>query len=323
MKHFELGEGLLMNETLKAVTVTLNPAIDRTVRIPGFTAGAVNRVESMQSHPGGKGVNVAAVLADLGLSTAATGFLGRENAVVFETLFIHKKIEDRFVKIPGGTRQCIKIEDPVQEQMTEVNFPGLVPSPMDVEFLEVLVPSLQTSWVVLSGSVPGGMEADIYQRLTLALKAKGRKVLLDTSGAPFSQGLLATPSVIKPNAAELAEHVGRPLAGVAEVLAAAREVLAGGVELVIVSMGAEGALYVTEDEVLTAKPPPMEVRSTVGAGDAMVAGTVAGLVQGLALADCARLATACAMDVIRKVGPGLSARAAVEGRLGEIKIAKV
>jgi 1-phosphofructokinase len=106
------------------VTVTLNPAIDRTVTIRNFTAGAVNRVEQERSNPGGKGVNVASALSDYGYQVAVTGFLGRENSAPFEELFARKKIADRFVRIAGRTRMGIKITDPTLHQTTDINFPG-------------------------------------------------------------------------------------------------------------------------------------------------------------------------------------------------------
>ena len=121
----------MKNEVRKfdVVTVTLNPAIDRTVTIRNFTAGAVNRVEQERSIPGGKGVNVPTALADYGHQVAVTGFLGRENSAPFEDLFARKKIEDRFVRIAGRTRVGIKITDPALHQTADINFPGPPPAP--------------------------------------------------------------------------------------------------------------------------------------------------------------------------------------------------
>src|SRR3712207_3957269 len=113
--------------TYDVLTVTLNPAIDRTVTIHGFAAGGVDRVEQVQQNPGGKGVNVAVTLADAGHSAAVTGFLGRENIASFEQLFAQKQIDDRFVRIAGQTRVGIKIVDPAQQQTTDINFPGFTP----------------------------------------------------------------------------------------------------------------------------------------------------------------------------------------------------
>src|SRR5579862_2229837 len=119
----------------EVVTVTLNPAIDRTVTISNFTAGAVNRAEHVRSNPGGKGVNVAAALADYGRRVAVTGFLGRDNPGSFETLFQEKGIADHFVRIAGQTRVGIKIMDPARQQTTDINFPGEEPSSDDYELL--------------------------------------------------------------------------------------------------------------------------------------------------------------------------------------------
>src|SRR4051794_15138192 len=124
-----------LQRAIEVVTVTLNPAIDRTVTIPNFAAGKVNRVEQMQQNPGGKGVNVASILADYGHAVAVTGFLGGENCASFEELFARKRIADQFVRIAGQTRVGIKISDSVQQQTTDINFPGQAPTPADLDTL--------------------------------------------------------------------------------------------------------------------------------------------------------------------------------------------
>jgi 1-phosphofructokinase len=143
----------------EVVTLTLNPAIDQTVTIPSFAAGAVNRVERVRQDPGGKGVNVASALADAGHRVAVTGFLGRDNAVPFETLFAAKGIDDHFVRIAGQTRVGIKIVDPLQQQTTDLNFPGQAPTAADCAELVARLAALDTPWVVMAGSVPPGVYA--------------------------------------------------------------------------------------------------------------------------------------------------------------------
>jgi 1-phosphofructokinase len=311
-----------MSQTVRIATVTLNPAIDQTVSVPDFKAGAVNRVQQTQSDPGGKGVNVAWFLSDYGFPVTVTGFLGEENTIIFERLFARKKIEDRFVRIAGSTRTGIKIIDAVNQETTDLNFPGQAPTPENVQTLFQVVSELTEScdWFVLAGSIPTDVSAEIYGELVQLIRRKGRNVALDTSGSSLDQALSAAPTLVKPNIHELEELEGRSLNTQARVIQAARNWLEKGLQTVIVSMGAEGAIFVEVDEVVLAQPPRVTVKSTVGAGDAMVSGTVAGKTQGYSLAECARLATAFSTSAISQVGAGLPAMEAIEHLKGQVKI---
>ncbi len=200
---------------MRIATLSLNPAIDQTARVPSFTAGRVNRVEWEQSDAGGKGVNVASFLADAGLQVAATGLFGSANIEPFLELFARKGIDDRCVRLAGRTRVNVKITDPVLDQVTDINFPGLSPTAADLARLTKTLDQLlaKIDWLVLSGSVPAGVPSDIYAGLIDQLQARGKQVLLDASGAPFAEAVSHGPDIIKPNIDELAELVGRPLAG--------------------------------------------------------------------------------------------------------------
>jgi 1-phosphofructokinase len=285
---------------LQAVTITLNPAVDCTVTIPRFASGAVNRVETVQDRAGGKGVNVALALSGMEHRVAATGFLGEENRALFDKAFHDAQVADYFVHLPGSTRVGIKIVDDVRKETTDINFPGLAPSAAELKRLTDGIGQLSASWFVLSGSLPEGLDAATYGTLIRALRARGCKVALDTSGEPLKLALEAVPHIIKPNVDELSALLGTMLDTREKIIHAARELLGRGVELVVVSMGAEGALFVTQHELITAVPPDMPVRSTVGAGDAMVAGIISGALRGLSLADLARLATASSMRVLAR-----------------------
>jgi len=311
-----------MNQNARIATVTLNPAIDRTVFVPNFKAGQVNRVEREQSDAGGKGVNVASVLADFGFAMAATGFLGAENSYIFEQLFARKKIEDRFVRITGRTRTGIKIIDEVHQETTDLNFPGQAPSEADVASLFQLVEGLTADypWFVLAGSIPAGVSSSLYRNLIEIIKAKGRAVALDTSGEGLHRALPAAPTLIKPNLDELRELTGQSLSTQARVVEAAQSLLRQGIQTVVISMGAEGAIFVEADEVVLAQPPQVAVVSTVGAGDAMVSGTVAGKTLGLSLAECARLATAFSANTVSQVGSGLPSLDVIENLKSQVTL---
>jgi len=309
-----------MSQTVKIATVTLNPTIDQTVFIPNFRAGEVNRVAQTQFDPGGKGVNVAWFLADYGFPISVTGFLGEENIQIFERLFTRKKIQDRFVRIDGRTRSNIKIVDEVNQETTDINFPGQPPTATDIQTLFQIVAEMtkDCSWFVLAGSIPAGCQPDIYGELVKLIKGRDRAVALDTSGEALRLALPAAPTLVKPNIDELQELEGRPLETETEVIRAAQSWLAQGMETVVVSMGAAGALFVAENEVIMAQPPKVTVKSTVGAGDAMVSGTVAGKSRGASLAECARLGTAFSLSAISRVGAGLPSLEVIEEFMNQV-----
>ena len=292
----------------RIATVTLNPAIDQTISVPNFAVDQVNRVTTSRTDPGGKGINVASILADYGLPVAVTGFLGKENTHLFEELFARKAIQDRFVRIAGHTRTGIKVIDEANGTTTDINFPGQPPTDANIQDLLTTVDELTQScgWFVLSGSIPASAPVDLYKQLVARIRSAGRKVALDTSGPGLRAALPAGPTLIKPNIHEMEEVIGRSLADRAEIVAEAqlwRQ--AYSIDVVEVSMGAEGALLVTGESARHAQTPSVTVKSTVGAGDAMMSGLVAGLYQDLDLTACARLATAFAAGAITFVGSGL------------------
>lgn len=304
----------------KIATITLNPAIDQTVSIPYFQAGEVNRVEWEQSDPGGKGVNVASFLRDFGFSVAASGFLGIDNPDLFHHFFEQKGIENRFVAIAGKTRINVKIIDAAQDQVTDINFPGQAPSDRDLAALHQTIQELATEcdWFVLSGSLPAGVSTDIYGKLIADLNAQGKTVVLDASGASLQQAVDFAPYAIKPNLDELQQLVERSLQTESEIIQAARSLLSKGIHCVAVSMGAKGAIFVEADEVIYARPPKLQVVTTVGAGDAMTSGLITGKLRGLSLTDCARLATAFSMGALSQVGPRLPPQATIEAFMNEV-----
>lgn len=313
----------MKTDRFAVVTVTLNPAIDRTVTISNFTAGAVNRVETARSNAGGKGVNVASMLAQSGVQVAVTGFLGRENASSFEQLFERLHIADYFVRIAGQTRTGIKIVDPVLRQTTDINFPGPAASPADQAAFNQQLSLLDASCFVLAGSLPPGIEPTIYRELITGLRVRGRRVVLDASGESLPLALEARPHLIKPNIHELSELLGRPLPDIAAVVSAARELVARGIETVVVSMGKDGACLVTAQEAIVARPPDVEVSSTVGAGDAMVAGLVAAQALQLSLTATARLATAFSVHALTRTASDADFSQAIEAILPQVTINQI
>ncbi len=289
---------------MKIATVTLNPALDQTVRVDHFRPDTVNYGQTMEFTAGGKGINVASFLADAGFAPGVTGFLGQDNADIFERFFARKGLEDHFIRIPGSTRIGVKIVDEANQQTTDINMPGLPPSPQAMAQLAQTIEQLATTcdWFVLSGTLPPDLPAATYATLIRQLKASGKQIVLDTSREALREGVQAGPTIVKPNLDELRHLTGLPLVDEPAIELAARQLLKQGIQMVVVSMGENGALFVDAAMTVVALPPQVTVKSTVGAGDAMVAGLLVGQSQGLSLADCARLATAFSLERITQPG---------------------
>ena len=312
------------------LTVTLNPAIDQTVHLTELVPGTVHRAQRAEQHAGGKGVNVAGCLSDWRRAEEppiiATGFLGRINAPTFQSFFDGKGIVDRFIRLPGQTRRNIKLVDEATGDTTDINLPGLTPQPAHLDELRAVLDAEAQSGatVVLSGSLPPDLPDTTYRDLVRRLRKRGAQVVLDTSGLPFREALAvpadALPWAIKPNQYELEEWAGKPFADLGEMVQVALMLCRRGIGLVIVSRGAEGALFVSERHVLLGHPPLLDVTSTVGAGDALVAGAVAAVREKADPERVARMALAFAAAKLAQVGPSLPDRDAVLTQMGNMKI---
>ena len=315
-----------MSDGPQVLTIALNPALDHTIEVDRLRQGEVNRATRMEAQVGGKGFNVASCLADFGIPTAVTGLLGRDNAALFEALFRAKGIADRCLRLDGCTRVNTKLVDPSTGQTTDINLPGpALTADVRRALLESLLARIDEAlatvrWVVLAGSLPPDWPDDTYRLLARHVRRGGGKVALDASGPALAAGLGAAPDLIKPNRAELAELTGARLAGLDAVVAAARGLLAGGPGIVAVSMGGDGALFLDREQALLAHPAQVDLISTVGAGDAMVAGMVAAQLAGLPLAECARLATAFAAAKLARLGPHLPAPGVVRELAATVRI---
>ncbi|CAO3360027.1 1-phosphofructokinase [Azospirillum melinis] len=310
------------------VTVTLNPAIDQTITVEALKPGSVHRAKAVRHNAGGKGVNVASCLADWGTPVAATGLLGTGNAAPFEALFQAKGIADAFLRLPGETRVNIKIADLAANDTTDINLPGLSADASAIDRVRETVLGLVEPGtpVLLAGSLPEGLPADAYAALTADLAAAGARVVLDSSGAPLAAALASTgalPHSIKPNRHELEDWAGRPLPTNADLLDAARDLHRRGVSVVVVSLGADGALFVDGAQALHGRLPPVQALSTVGAGDAMVAGLIAAFQQDGGLEDVARLSVAFAAAKLGCFGPNLPDPATVRSLAAQVALTPI
>ena len=295
---------------MKIATVTLNPAIDQTVRVDNFRPNRVNRAQAISFDASGKGVNVASFLADYGHDIAVTGYLGQANVNIFEQFFASKGIDDCFVRIPGNTRINVKVVDEVNQQTTDINMPGQTPPQEAMNTLLQTIEQLANScdWFVLSGSLPPHVPTTIYATIITQLKRQKKHIILDTSGEALRDGIEAGPTIVKPNIEELQHLMNHSLTSEAEIQQVAHQLLNEDIKLVVVSMGRQGAMLVEQATTLIATPPAITVKKTFGAGDAMVAGLVTAQIQGLSLADCGRLATAFSVGAIAHLSYNLPAR---------------
>lgn len=318
-------------EPARVVAVALNPALDHTIEVAGLRPGAVNRAVRMQVDVGGKAVNVVSCLSDFGVNAAVAGQLGRDNAALFEELFQRKKIANYCCYLDGLTRINTKLVDTVSGETTDLNMPGPEFSPAAAaDLLKQILDRItqltsQAAWVVLSGSLPPGMPANVYAAIVEPVQAAGGSVLLDTSGEPLRAALAAGPRIVKPNRHELAELLGRPLDSMEALVAGGQELLHAtpAPEWVVVSLGDEGALFLTREQVLLAQPLRMTVTSTVGAGDAMVAGLVAARLENLSLMESARLATAFSAAKLTRLGPHLPAPGEVRALAAQVVVSAI
>jgi 1-phosphofructokinase len=276
------------------VTVTLNPAIDKTLMVRSFTPGATNRATIERVQFGGKGINVARTVKYLGGDVIATGFVGAADHRDTRAMLARHAIDADFVPIEGETRVNLKVIDSVTDVETEINEPGFFVHPGAITALaaKLRVMAQKASVVVLSGSLPPGTPADLYAELIALVRAEGAQTMLDAAGAPLAHGLAAAPDLVKPNRAEAEALLAMPLASEESLAAAAERMMAMGARSVVISLGPGGALSASPTEMWRAHVPAIAARSTVGAGDAMMAALAHGLTRALSAADALRLAAA-------------------------------
>ncbi|WP_248918726.1 1-phosphofructokinase [Pseudomonas entomophila] len=293
----------------KILTLTLNPALDITVSLNHLRPGQVNRSQAQYSHAAGKGLNVAQVLADLGHDVTVGGFLGHDNLQPFEALIERRGFTDCFVRVPGETRSNIKLVE-ADGRVTDINGQG--PQVDEAAQADLLGKLAQVApghdAVVVAGSLPRGISPQWLRALLDTLKAQGLKVALDSSGEALRAGLQAKPWLVKPNTEELGDVLGLPVNTLAEQRAAAHSLLATGIEHVVVSQGEQGVSWFARGLALHAQPPRVQIASTVGAGDSLVAGMVHGLLQHEPAMDTLRRATAIAAQAVTQVGFGIDDR---------------
>lgn len=286
------------------VTVTMNPAIDKTVDVENFEAGGLNRILRVVSDAGGKGINVSKTICELGGKSIATGFVGGGAGSKIKGVLKEWGIAGDFVEVQGETRTNTKVVDP-QIGVTELNEPG---PKVAQEEMEELLKKLESyasedTLFVLAGSIPTGVDKRVYRTITERVHQKGAKVLLDADGELFAESLAAAPDMIKPNRDELERfyHLDyRP--SEKELIELGKRFLDQGISTVTISLGQMGALFISKEKVYKADALHVKAHSTVGAGDAMVAAMAYGWDHGMSMEDTAKLSVATSAGAVTTIG---------------------
>lgn len=304
------------------VTVTMNPAIDKTVEIDTLVPEGLNRIRKVEYDAGGKGINVSKTICELGGTSIATGFLGGNAGKTIENVLKARNIQHDFIWVEGETRTNTKVFEK-NGAVTELNEPG---PEITNEQVDELLEKLKTmadehTLFVLAGSVPKGVNKNIYARIIKLVHEKGAKVLMDADGELFKNALQAGPDIIKPNRVELEEYAGLDYrASQKELFKLAEQLKEEGVGNVAVSMGKSGALFVLGNQRISCPALSVKAHSTVGAGDAMVAALSYAWDSGMDPEDTVKLCMAASAGAVTTVGTKPPSRTLVDELIEQVVI---
>jgi len=308
-------------------TITLNPAIDKTILLEHFQYGAVNRVQSFREDMGGKGINVAKVLNGLGAETCAIGYIGKQNMENVNLLLKNERLATDFITVPGTTRTNTKIIESSTKTTTDINEAGFSVSRNHIDMMKTLIKEYaeKSDCLVFSGSIPAGADPDLYRQfMQEASRENHRKTILDAEGELLLSGLKAEPYLIKPNLFELETALNQKMDSHSDIVKAANQLSRDyHVDTVLVSMGGEGSILVTGDRAYFAKALKVDVKGTVGAGDSMLAGYLFGLTSSGDPRKALAWASVCGALAVSKVGTQSFGKEEAEALLDQVEISVV
>lgn len=307
------------------LTVTMNPAIDKTYVVDHFQPNQVFRTDKSIATAGGKGINVARVIAILGEAVAATGFLGGNNGAFIADEILKQNIRNEFLAIKGETRICLNIIDEINDTSTEILESGPILSHQEVDdFLHRFEQLLdQTTIITVSGSLPKGLNSDFYRLLIRSARQKKKKLLLDTSGVYLKEAIKEKPFMITPNETEvrtLIEQDSFTDKDYPQILLALKE---QGICLPILTLGSAGCMAVLEDGVYKFSGTKLNVINPVGSGDAFLAGCAVGLKQERELIDVIKLGMAAGMSNTQFLATGMVCKEMVEMFFQGIRVERI
>lgn len=304
------------------ITVTMNPAIDKTVEIEQLVPNGLNRIQKVEYDAGGKGINVSKTIHELGGESLAMGFLGGNAGKTIENVLTSWNIQHDFIWVEGETRTNTKVFEK-SGGVTELNEPGPVINEAQVEELiqKICEHTDQETLVVLAGSIPAGVDKNIYAAITESVHEKGGSVLMDADGELFRNALKASPDIIKPNQVELEEYIGADYRlSMGELKALAEKFQNNGIKTVAISMGKGGAMIVRDKFVARCPALSVKAHSTVGAGDAMVAALAYSWDKKLGNEETVRLCMATSAGAVTTVGTKPPARAVVDELIPQVEM---
>lgn len=255
-------------------TLTMNPALDKTIVVNEFKIDSVNRVSSIRIDPGGKGINVSNMVKQLGgVSEAVVASSGATGNQLLQ-LLDQKEISYKTFDVGGDTRINTKVVDPKYNTFTDINEPGPTVTKKDLKEIEEYLREslLEGDLLILAGSLPKGATASFYKELAQIGNNAGAKVIVDADGENLKQSLLAKPFLIKPNEHELEMYFDELLDTEEKLIKAANKIVRQGISCIVISLGEKGSLAITKDGAARIEALKLDVKSTVGAGDSMVAG---------------------------------------------------
>lgn len=304
------------------ITVTMNPAIDKTVEIEQLVPNGLNRIQKVEYDAGGKGINVSKTIHELGGESLAMGFLGGNAGKTIENVLTSWNIQHDFIWVEGETRTNTKVFEK-SGGVTELNEPGPVINEARVEELiqKICEHTDKETLVVLAGSIPAGVDKNIYAAITESVHEKGGSVLMDADGELFRNALKASPDIIKPNQVELEEYIGVDYRlSMGELKALAEKFQNNGIKTVAISMGKGGAMIVRDKFVARCPALSVKAHSTVGAGDAMVAALAYSWDKKLGDEETVRLCMATSAGAVITVGTKPPARAVVDELIPQVEM---
>jgi 1-phosphofructokinase/tagatose 6-phosphate kinase len=310
------------------ITVTLNAAIDKSLSVPSFRPGRRHRTVEQRTMAGGKGVNIARALKALGQPVIATGMAGGATGTHVVEHLTEEAILNDFVRIRDESRTNTSVLDPTTGEQTEINERGPEVSPREVELFrdKLLYLARGAAIVVLAGSLPRGVEPDLYATLIRDLQRLGVTTMIDTDGQPLRHAVKAEPDVVSPNVLEAEELVGHEFSSEEESLEAVHEVVALGAKEAIVTMPDGCVAEVLIDgkpSLRRARIEPREPIARRGSGDAFLAGYVAARYEGRSPDQCLRFGVACGAESTKRLGAGLIEPREARRLMGDVEVGAV
>lgn len=310
---------------LEIGTVTLNPSVDKYLFLDNIALGRLNRVIKMEKYAGGKGINVSRALRELGLGSLVIGCAGGENGRFIFKELSRQKMKHHLVEITGETRTNHKIINSPDQTVTEINEPGPSISPGELAQIKKTIINFgrKTSYLVLSGSLPGGVPTDFYAEIIAALHPYHVQVILDADREQFRTGIAKAPFMVKPNRHEVEELFSTLLRDESDYKAAAGRILSQGVNYAVISNGSEGALFASKDQFIWGKSPVITAKSPIGCGDALIAGMIFGFREKKNFEETARFALATATATAMEEGTNFPCRSKVEAIMESLTMREI